>query len=399
MLQKRIRQVLDLRYDVDQRQLARIAGVNESSISRYLNGFEEINFEAILKIVKHLFPEQEKEQIKELVPALKSRNARFALEYCIMNHLTEPCDYLIELLKASSNPVDKEWAALYQLFRLRQKKALPLKELLQQVEVFNPKTAEMQVLRTIFKVYIYFDMNAHQFLPWLTKDLEAQIDNMKSPLMQNSFRVRLSLIMSYVSLFANDVHQARYHSTFVIRQDFFEHVKGTAYHQLGHSYFFESYELASKYLRKAIEHYEKDQLKRLAYSSKILLSYLKSHWHKERIFSFKMNSYMERSEYIYHLIQTGDTEQAGKILQKIDEASTPDWAKGFHYFYLGLLHQDRDFFYHSVDWFKATGDYFHCQLPIRQLNQLNENKVVLKILSSNKEEFQYEKNNKELIYV
>ncbi|GAA0373925.1 hypothetical protein [Bacillus horti] len=87
MLQEQILRTLDERDGVDQRKLSYVANLNESSISRFLNGYEEINFESALRIVKFLYPEQERVIMATYIPTQKSKNARHALEYCVMSQL------------------------------------------------------------------------------------------------------------------------------------------------------------------------------------------------------------------------------------------------------------------------------------------------------------------------
>lgn len=398
MLQERIRQTLRHRPDLDQRKLSKMAQINESSISRYLKGFEELNFEAIFRIVKELYAEEEKEIMQEYVLTLKSKNARHALEYCVMNQLGEPCDQLLEDLLTSTNPVDKEWATLYHLVRQHQIKPFSTHELLKRVEVFNPKEVEMQILKTILKSYIYFELNAHEFLVLYARGLEEQIEALKSSFIKESFRVRFSLLMSYVTLYANELKKARYYCFIVIRQDYYEHVKARAYQYLGHSYLFSSYEKASKYLQYALSLHQSLDGKNQAYSTALTLSFLQSYWQIKQEFTFELKGAAEYSAYIYDLIQHGELKLAKETIEQIDVDTAPESIKGFYYYYIGLIHGQRDAFYRSVHAFKAVGDYFHCQLPLQELAKYKENKLVLQMLTTPKEGFSFEAKDKNPLY-
>lgn len=383
MLQERILNTLEKHDHIDQRKLSRVAGLNESSISRYLNGFEDINFESLLRIVQFLYPEQEIEIMSEQIMNFKSKNARLALEYAVMNLLSDHLDHLLDLLSTSSNPVDKEWAAMYEFIRLQNNKELSPLEFLKKIEVFKPKELEMQILKTIVKGYTYVELNDYNALNLYIRDIEPQIGEIKSNFIQESFNVRLGLIMNYVSLYSNnDPEQARYYSSLVIEQDFFEHVKATAYHNIGHSYLFESYDQAKDYLERSITLSKEQERWQLAHSSSLTLSFIQSFWEIEREFPFELKGYSEISEYIFFLIRKGDKEQAKDLLEQIDIETISDWDKGFHYYYLGLIYDDKDFFYDSVEWFKKKGDKFHLMLPIKELHRLKENEKVLRLLTT-----------------
>lgn len=380
MLQERILNTLEKHDHIDQRKLSRVAGLNESSISRYLNGFEDINFESLLRIVQFLYPEQEIEIMSEQIMNFKSKNARLALEYCDMNHLTDHFDHLLKLLSASTNPVDKEWAAMYELIRLQKKKQQKPVDLLGEVEVFRPKEKEMQVLKNILKGYIYFDMNEHHTLSLHMNGTDALIDEIKSTFIKEAFKVRLGLIMSYVSLYRNKIDDARHYVSLVLDQDFFEQVKATAYHQLGHSYLFESYDESIKNLELALNRFKKANIETHVNTTSFTIEFVKSFWGIERDFPLELDSYKHIVNYAYYLIQKGEKKEAQEVMNQIDLHSLPDWEKGFYYYYLGLIHDDKDYFYDSVEWFKRMSDFFHLMLPIKELDRLKENKRLLNLL-------------------
>lgn len=382
MLQERILNTLDKRDDIDQRKLSKIAGVNESSISRYLNGYDVLNLASVLKIVQYLYPEEEKGIMADYVLTQKSRNARFALEYCDFNNLPNHLEQLIEQLSVSVNPVDREWAKLYRFIRIFKMKALPLEELLWEVEVFDPKELEMKIMKQILKGYIYTELGDFSSLTIHTKYTESFIKQVRTEFLKDCYNIRMGMIMNYVYLYGNNVEKAREYSLLVLNQDFFEYVKAIAYNQLGQSYMLEDYEKSQRYLKTAVSlfnKYNKNEYREIALRN---LSFLQSYWKIERDFPFELVGYNENSEYIYYLIQKGEKGLAGKLLDEIDVSSIPDWNKGFYYFYKGKITGDKNSFYSSVEWFRNAGDRFYLQLPIQELEKLGENSLVLKMLST-----------------
>lgn len=382
VLQERILQTIEKTRHVDQRKLAQIAHVNESSISRYLNGHDDINFEGTLRIVKHLFIEDEREIMKAYIPTLKSKNARLALEYCVMNGLWELVEQIIELLSASTNPVDKECATMYKIILLRKEKLLTPMEQLDRIEVFKPKELEMQILRTIIRAYVYLELKERHAIFLHIDGTEKSINKLKSTFMRDSFTIRLGLIMSYICLEENDLIKSREYSTSILEQNFFDDVKSIAYHNLGVSYMFEDYQKALDYLNKALEFYiYRNQSSKIRNAS-LNLSFLKSYWNISYNYNLTLDNHTCFLNYIYYLIKKGETALAFEHINRIDLTELTEWNKAFYYYYKGLLTQDKTSFYYSVESFSKISDFFRIQLPINELEKLGENEVALRILSS-----------------
>ncbi|GAA0378641.1 AimR family lysis-lysogeny pheromone receptor [Bacillus horti] len=381
MLQERILKTLESRDNLDQRKLSRIAGVSESTISRYLHGFDEINFESVLAIVKHLFPDGELSIMAEYVLTQKSRNARFALEYCWMNDLDEQLDYLIQSLATAVNPLDKEWAGMYELLKIRKSKAFTPVEMLKKVEVFKPKELEMDLLRVILKGYIYVDLQDFHSLSSYIPLIEEDVEKVKSSFIRDSFKVRIGLLMNYVSLLKNDIIKAREYSTWVVEQNYYEKKKGSAYYQLGYSYLFTDYEKASDYFQRAFTLFTRYQKASYIEAVNRDVSFLNSYWKIDRAFTYENKDYQTKSDYLYYLIQKGDLTEARILISGIDVSALADYDKAFYYYHFGLIENDLTSFRQSVRWFKKIGDQFHLQLPLEELKKLKEDQLVLEIFA------------------
>lgn len=383
MLQERILRTLEKRKDgVDQRKLSRVANLNESSVSRFLKSHEEMNFESVLRIVKFLYPDEEKEIMQDYVKTQKSKNARHALEYCVMNYCWEQADELIELLSNSSNPVDREWAAIYDLIRMRRDKLLSPIELLQQVEVIKPKEPEMQILKTLLKGYLYFDMAEQHSLFLHMEGIDTLISELTSNFMKDSFQVRLSLVMNTVYLYANHLEKSRHYSYAIIGQDFFEDKKAAAYNNLGLSYMLEDYQKAKDYFMKALKVYVTYDQHEYVKIVKLNLSFLSSYWGINREFTEPLEGQRNYINYIYYLIKKGELSLAQELISRVDLEELTEWDKAFYYYYKGLLTDDVTTFYCSVELFIHMDNHLYLQLPLIELKRLGENDKVLKILSS-----------------
>lgn len=382
MLRERILLTLDKLDDIDQRKLSRVANLNESSISRYLNGFEEINFEAILRIVKFLYPEEEREIIAAYIPTQKSKNARYALEYCVMNQLWDLMEELIEMLSVSSNPVDKEWAAMYQLLLLRKEKLLSPMEQLDRIETFKPKELEMHIMKSILKAYIYSELQERYAIFLHIEGTDELIKSIKSTFIKDSFTIRLSLIMSYICLFENNLEESREYSNSILKQDFFENVKYSAYNCLGYSYMFEDYQKSISYFNKVLDFKMISRYPDRVKQTNLNISFLKSHWGVDFEFTESIDDQRTVLNYIYYLIKKGEVSLAEEYIGKVIVEELPESDTAFFYYYKGLLTNDISTYYSSVECFLNLNDYFHLQLPLLELQKLGENEVVLRILSS-----------------
>lgn len=380
LLKEKIAESLEKSPNIDQRKLSKIANVNESSISRFLNGHDELNFEGVLRIVKYLYSEEEQQIMAWYIPQLKSKNARLALEYCVMNHMWDLVDHLIDLLSVSSNPVDKEWAAMYQYIRSRKANEISSIELLKQVEMFKPKEPDIDVLRSIFKAYIYYDMREIQSLRLHIFGVDHLIEDLKSQFLRDSFKVRLGLILHIIYLSDNELDLARSYCKKIIDQNFFEKPKATAYFNLGVSYTLEDYVKAHKYLQLAADH-SSARNSPFQRQVKIAFNFLYSHWGVEREFNDSLDSDEFCLGFIYYLIKKNESAKAQQYLNKIDIVKLSDWNKAFYYYYKGLLTKDTDSYYISVELFLDRSNYYYLQLPLEELRKLGENQRVLHIFS------------------
>lgn len=385
MLHERIRRTIDeKKNNLDQRKISKIAGATESSLSRFLNGMEELNFASVMKVVQHLYPEEEKEIMGEYALTQKSRNARFALEYCELNNLLVCVNQLIEKLSASANPVDKEWAKLYSFFELYKHRAtnkISMGEVIYQLELFDPKEVEMKVMKQILKAYIYVVLEDFSSLINNTQNIENLIMQVKSNFLVSSFNVRHGLIMNYICLLSNDVESSRYYSYLVLKQDYYENVKALAFNALGDSFMLEDYEKASHYFTESKYLNEKFNQSYNLNIAERNLSFLQSYWKIEREFTLPLDSHFNKANYTYYLIQKGDIELAKKYLDEVDVKSIPSISRAYFYYYCGLIDQKRATFYHSVKWFQLSRDLFHIKLPLDELLKLGEDKDILAVWS------------------
>ncbi|GAA0379078.1 AimR family lysis-lysogeny pheromone receptor [Bacillus horti] len=380
MLRERILQTLKEQKKLGQRQLAHISGLSESSTSRFLHGYEDINFEAALKLIKYLYPKEETALMTEYILSQKTRNARFALEYCLLNQLYAPFTIVLERLSSSLNHMDKEWAGMYHLVQLRKDRETDPIELLQQVEIFKPKELEMQVLKGLLKAYIYIELEEKQSVLLHIKNTDKLIKKIKSSFMRNAFKIRLGFIMSTITMYARHSEKLRAYTRAIIEQDYFENAKIRAYHLLGYSYMYDDYQEALIHFNRALEGY-----KHLSDSVHIkeveqLISYMNSYWKIEQKPPRNIENEHDFTNYIYHFIRTDNKNIAETLLSSLNVDKLCTREKAFYWYYKGLISEDAEHYYLSIDHFLSMNDYFHLRLPVEELSRLEENNEILKVL-------------------
>lgn len=383
MLRERILEKLKHTEGLDQRTLSQIAQVSEPAISRYLNGFEEIKFDSALRLVKHLYPEQEREVMSEYIPSQKSKNARHALEYCVMTQLWELLEQTVKLLSASKNPVDKEWATMYELILLRKRKLLTPLEQLKEIEVFKPREKELHILKSIFKAYIYGELKEFRIIMLFIHNLDSSIKSIKDKFVKDSFTVRLSLLMSYVCINTNNLEQLRKYCYAIFEQDYFEDVKAPAHVNISLSYMYENYKKSLYHLNKALNLYntliQEDKIKQ----AMLNLSFLKSYWGVHYTFTLPLDDNTTYLNYLYYLIKKGDVLLAKKYIQQVNVAKLSDWDKAFYYYYKGQLTKEISDYLKSIKIFLNLNNHFYLQLPLQEVQKLKGDEVLLSLLHNN----------------
>lgn len=383
MLRKRILDKIEKCEGITQKSLAKIAGVTEPPLSRYLNGIsDEMGFEQIRRIIKHLFPEKEREYMAEYALTQELQNARYCLEYTSIHNMHDITYQLIAELAASKNRTDREWAKAYQYFNdIAVQQHEPV-SFLKRLDEFIPKQDEMKILKTIAKCQALFQLDKHREISDLLNKIAKDIEELISDFMKESLNTRVNLILNNIFLYQNNIDEAREASRYVINQEIAENIKGGAYLNLGHSYLFEDYEKARRYYLTALSFFNQRGRDDLVVATKNTISFLQSYYKIDREYTYNGGSYQEKSDYIYYLAQKGDRIRAKELLNEIDINTLPDWNKGFYYYYLGLIEESKQPFFEAVKWYRLTSNFFHLQLPIKALRELGENETILEIFTN-----------------
>lgn len=372
-----------------QKQYAQMAGVSEPTITRFMNQKAILGFDSILSIVKNKFPDREEQLMTDYIRLQDNQNARLALEYCMMNQMPEIADQLIDKLKNSEYSANKEWARVYEIERMRIKKEISPHELIGMAHKIEAKSEEMKILAKLLDLYANYDLANYPYLQGLIIGLEQYIDDIKSGFMKRSFKLRLGQALSYIALFNNEVDSCRYYANMVIENTDNPYFIATAYHILGNSYLYETFEESLFFLNKALNYYDlsnREQYKKVVIRN---MNFVKCFWNKEvnTCSSERQNSnemkeleFDDICEIAFYEIINGNTHKAKEILATLDLLEMADRKKGFYYYYMALASGDNiDLFYDSVRYFQKSGDKYYIKLPLKELKRLGERESILSV--------------------
>jgi hypothetical protein len=206
----------------------------------------------------------------------------------------------------------------------------------------------------------------------LYEDVKNQIESIKKKFAKDTFYARLFLLECSVNL--HNMNLGSLKEKLFLMESALDPIKSLAYLQIGNSYMLTSYDKANKLFKQGLEiasEKYKVQFKRSINFNNIL-------WDK-------FEGYLpdgDISNELFYYAKKGQKEQGICVLKKIDVESLSDHAKGFNYYYQGLLFNDKVLLYKSVEYFNKCGEKFYKKLPILELQKAGESEYVLNALSA-----------------
>jgi hypothetical protein len=370
-----------------QKEYAQMAGVAETTINRFINKKISLGFDSVLSIIKGKFPDYEEKIMMDYIPSQDNQNARLSLEYCMINRLPEIADQLIVKLNGSEYVANKEWARVYEVERMRNKKEISPNEVIERVHKIDAKSEDMKILSKILELYANFNLENFQFLHAIIGGLEQRIEDCKSGVMMRSFKLRLGQLVSNIYLLNNKVDKCRYYANMVIDNTDNAFFMATAYHTLGHSYLYENLEDCLSYFNRAINFYEYSKSQQQIKTVFRNMNFVKCYWNKENNsynidLQNKINveelEFYDILEIAFFAIRNKDYKLAIEWLDSIELQGLTDRSKGFYYYYRALANDnDLDTYYKSVKYFNNSGDRFYLNLPLKELKILGERESIL----------------------
>jgi DNA-binding Xre family transcriptional regulator len=349
------------------RSLAFAVGVDPATISNLKNRPEiEIKFLNMLAIIRYLFPKDEYRLMEMYIRSIcMPKNIQYALEYCSNHRLKDTLKYLLGL--DVQNIVTKEWIRIYS-YRYNLQTDYDFISRLRKEYV---TTVEMNVFIKFIEIYYHYYKRHFSTFFSLSERLEDDVNEIKDEFIRDMYLVRLYEINASAYMFKGDIDACRHYAHKTISLNNNKIRVANAYLSLGLSYIYESYELATNYMRKAQELLyeigEVDYAKRIESDG---IVFTKNYWSVE-LDTIETDSISEQA-HLY--IRLGEKEKALALLKQIED-KTP-----FIYYYMGMAidgEEGRKFLYQSIKGFRKQEDFHYIHLPILELKRRGEPDYIL----------------------
>ncbi|MDQ0340142.1 transcriptional regulator with XRE-family HTH domain [Caldalkalibacillus uzonensis] len=365
-----------------QKELADAVGINRTTLSKYLKGNSRLRFDNILKLVRFLFPDREKEIMTAYARDRNHTHLRQCLEYAYINRIDSLKDELLERLQLSSNKVDQEWATVYGLNN-RENYSYKLLHVYKNLKLIS---TEMKIFSQLVTSLIYWHLNLYGFAYETCLELEEKIKKIKDPFIRNSYTARFGAAMASYCLYLDERETCQHYSQLVLDTAPSPIFKATAYLSLGNSYIFESYEETIHFLSKCFELSNQERHDYLINLCKDTFNFAQNYWgHTPQFLNFESKRISDQTEIAFYYIKRNNHSEAKKILDSIDPENLSNIEKAFYYYFRGLITKAETDFSKSVYYFKTSGDLFYLNLPIMELKKLGINTYLIHSIKPIKE--------------
>ncbi|MGG1013445.1 AimR family lysis-lysogeny pheromone receptor [Bacillus spizizenii] len=363
---------------------ATVAGLkNPNPLYDFLNhdGKTFNEFSSIVNIVKSQYPDREYELMKDYCLNLdvKTKAARSALEYADANMFFEIEDALIDSMISCSNMKSKEYGKVYKIHRELSKGEIDVFEASANIGKQRIKTAEMNIFS---KMLLMYDcLNKGNFAPMMLLFQQINLSEIKeNRYLKNSFETRINVLLSNIYLNENNLELCREYAQKAISSTDTQRFLVFSYLTIGTSYIFSDFNLSKQnYLiglkfakgNPGFEEFFKRNL-----------SFLNNFWNKENEWiNYDSDAVTDMQEVIFELINHKELSKALQLLNKLEERDQNENELGFHYYLKGLITNEKEAFFKSVEYFKASQDKLSIKMPLIQLEKMGENPRLLKIIT------------------
>ena len=283
------------------------------------------------------------------------------LEFLLMNGYVEAFDQLLEQNNQSRSKRNREWAYLYNLFMMKQKRALSKSELLELAQNFRTDEVELQCIQLFLEISIYFDIFDYSMVANRLDPLRDKLKQVNHPILSPLLKQRLNLVLFHHYWKRNEMVLARKYGFESLVNTTNIRYLANLHINMSLSYIFDDFDLANYHLNETIRLAEKNDLPRLIAAVE--------NSNKPFIYAhFKRADGIEttnKSEQAHLALARGDLKTAKRILSEVTE-DTP-----FTKYYIGRACQDRRILLQSYNEFlEHRSDHFFARLPLTALQTL-----------------------------
>lgn len=237
-------------------RLAKAAGHSgTSTISKWLGKPEKEldSMEAFLSIIREIAPDKEQEIIEKHIRKLdpKKKAARQMLEYLSNNRLLEAMRLLLDRMTYCSNDESRDWAKIYEFQYEWQVNyfTIDADAHLKKLRKLKSEDPSLNIFIQLMKCYAYYKKENDTMSSEYAEELLSELEILEEGFIKTSYTAKANEVLSYINLWVkSDVEAARENAKFVIEADIGKTFNAFAYHVIGYSNYYESFEEAEKNL-------------------------------------------------------------------------------------------------------------------------------------------------------
>lgn len=328
------------------------------------------NFNGLVKIVKHIFGEDEQKLMEEYSKNLDpcNKSARTMLEYLSCNRLLKSMKQLIDRMSECKNKESLEFAKVYSLQYEWQNNyhSLDINVHHKKVKECRPTIPDLKVFVNLMNCYCYYYKNNHKTAFEISHDLECEIIEINNLYFKGILEAKLNEVKSYINLWIkNSPVVARENAQKVIDNNIGNTFNAYAYFTIGYSYFFISYDLALKNLNECVAIYKSIGRENTCKDIFEIIDKLNMFWEKD------ISEFVSLESYIW------DKIRRNVISRKEIDAEKEKLYEPFYYFLTGIKENDNDILLQSMIKFLKDGDAFQANLPRIELLKRGMNGIIL----------------------
>jgi hypothetical protein len=177
-------------------------GCSKGVINKFFVKNENIDFEIVLNIVRHLTPDNELKLMGDYSKSLvKPDHIKVALEYCSTNRLLDELNLLVEISLSHKNKELNEWGKVFlNQYSYQTSKNEYKDDVYEDIRDVNTTVPFLTILSRIQESNIHFVNKEFKAVKRIIKRLGAKIDNLDEGYLKNSIKYRLNQMSAYVAI-------------------------------------------------------------------------------------------------------------------------------------------------------------------------------------------------------
>lgn len=274
---------IEFNESIKQANIEKDLGMNKATVSNVVNQSTNAELHNVLKIVRYVIPEREREYMSEYLLTLDKPNKMIeAIEYTSTNRMFETFKVLLDKMKSSDKKKLKQYGEVYNLVYEFQMQQYDPYELRFKIRGLGTNRDDHQnLLIDMLDSYIMYGMEQYKAVESTLVNTYDKLKQVKDSYLTESLSLRASQLLCHVSLIVNcDECNCRKYSDKLISSSIGNSYVGYGYFMKGMSYIYESYDQAISHFNEALSTYKESMLFSNVKATKDKINLLKLYWGK-----------------------------------------------------------------------------------------------------------------------